>query len=201
MIGVENPKNFDPAISEIEGVLLGRLEQPTTCRPFAMNSSPDNFNITIAGHTWGFLDDPPPATHIATVDRQHVIWLEDAGDRIWRPQTTLPRCEVVAVRHWIHEHRKLVERAWLTQAMMPNGWVDAYLVEEGHIVVEAYAGTLNWYGVVMIDDDIHVAVTGTDDITIDGNSGEMILGVRSSKGEQQRVDLAELFWRPFRPGS
>lgn len=168
----------------------------------AINPHPANFSVPIAGHTWTFLEDPPPAMHIATEDRGHVIWLEDAGDRIWKPQTTLPRCEVVAVRHWIHEHRGLVERAWLTQVMIPNNWVDAYLVEDDDlIVVEAYAGTLNWFGVVLVDDDIHVGLDSTDDITVDGDSGEMILGARLPESEQQRVSLAKLFWRPFRPGS
>lgn len=55
---------------------------------------------------------------------------------------------------------------------MLSGWVDAYLVEDGDfIVVESYAGTRNWYGTVVVPEDIHVPVTSTNNPTIDGKTG------------------------------
>jgi len=155
----------------------------------------------VAGHTWTFLADPPPAMHLATTDRRHVVWLEDGGDRVWRPDTTLPRWEIVALRHWLHEHRRHVERAWMTQVMIPMGWVDAYVSADGDVVIEGYAKTFCWFGVVVPMEEITVPITGNEDITIDEETGELILGVGLPRDEQQRVDLAERLWRPLNVGS
>ena len=52
--------------------------------------------------------DPPPMMHFATVDREHVIWLEDAGDRLDRlfnPEASLEPYEIDPIEHWISSHQ------------------------------------------------------------------------------------------------
>lgn len=148
------------------------------------------------GLAWGFLADPPPRLHLATTDRRHVIWLENAGGRVWTPEEPGPQRDALeTLKLWVRRHRHVVERTWITNVMIPHGWLGVGPVEEdGDVLVSMYAGTPNWLGVVVPHEDFTVAVTSNDDICIDPNTAELVLGVRLPQDQQQRLDLAELLW-------
>ena len=81
----------------------------------------------------------------------------------------------------------------MTRVMIPHGWLGAELVkDDGDVLVTAYRDTENWFGVVFPNESITVPVTSDDDIAIDPNTAELVLG--AGQDQQQRMDLAELLW-------
>lgn len=151
-------------------------------------------SFEVAGLTWTFLSDPPPRMHLATPDRSMVVWLEDAGDRLVEPavDSEVPAAVLNDLHLFLVDHRHEVEVAWLKFVMVPNGWIDAYLVEGNDVVVEAYAGTLNWFAAVVTKETMNgVRFESAEDVRIDELTRELVLGV-----EEERGDLAELLWGP-----
>lgn len=145
--------------------------------------------IKIDGVSWGFLDDPPPRCHLATLDRGHVIWLEDAGDRLLEDANE----EVQPERGAKIEHvRELVERAWI-QKMMRLGWLNATWISScGDVVLEAYAGTINWFGIVLVHEQLDLPISHDRDVTIDEVAAELVL--LPGQPQQRRIGLPNLLW-------
>ncbi len=159
-----------------------------------MSPSPNLF--TASKTSWSFLDPPVPRLHIASSDG-HVIFLEDRGQRIWHVDEPPPKEEQLAPLYkWMQEGgRQTVERAWL-QVLAANGWLDISVVKpDGDVMITAYRGTAAQVGIVILSESIKTRVHRDEDVALNVNDGELVIGVGRSLKKQQRARLPELIWR------
>ena len=56
--------------------------------------------------------------------------------------------EIDLIEHWISGHPLLVEAAWITHGMSLLGWFSINPWSETEVVIRAYEGTINVFGVV-----------------------------------------------------
>lgn len=150
--------------------------------------------VELGGLRWGWLDDPPPAMHLATPDRKHLVWLEDAGDVLFVPASPAPSVQALdALRAWTARHRHRVERRWIAEVMVPHGWLDASVANgRGDVIVEAYCGTPNWFGVVVPREQVAIPSDVLIQAGIDATTGDLV--IRCSGLAEDRRDLATLLW-------
>jgi len=149
--------------------------------------------VELEGIRWTWLADPPPAMHLATPDRKHVVWLEDAGDLLFEPTSPTPRSGALnALRTWTHRHRRALERRWIVDVMAPRNWLDATLSRGcREIVVEAYCRTPSWFG-VFVPIGLHSPRDASVSASIDPTLGQLVIECDGSP--ETRRDLAELLW-------
>lgn len=158
--------------------------------------SPSPILFTASKTSWSFLDPPIPQLHIAKNDG-HVIVLEDRGHRIWLVEEPPPKDEQLApLYRWMQEGgRQVVERAWL-HAMAANGWLDVTVVKpDGDVMITAYRGTATQVGIVILSESIKHRIHHDEEVALNVNDGELIIGVGRPTRKQQRAKLRNLIWR------
>lgn len=150
--------------------------------------------IELGGLRWGWLADPPPAMHLATPDRRHLVWLEDAGDVLFVPASPAPSVQALdALRAWTARHRHSVERCWIGEVMVPHGWLDASVADgRGDVIVEAYGRTPNWFGVVVRREQLALPRDVPIQARVDATTGDLVISC--SGLTEVRRDLGTLLW-------
>lgn len=141
------------------------------------------------GWDWGWVVGSEPGMHVVPMlaGRTHIgrVDLEDEhGQACFLPRGRIPTDVLIELNQAIESHRPRIEQAW-TRHMATSGWIEVALDAVGaSLMVMAYPGTSN--------ERIHgfevrwCRIIGgrrpeQEDVEIDANTGELVLGVRERR--------------------